>query len=180
MEERYLIINFLKKFNRLISIKHCTPRGAIMFISFIFFLLVNVNQFNIPETSEIIEMPDNNLIIFHENTLVVPQMSYYVKDIVLGTHDGFYALINKYDWNPRIAYQIMMCESGGNSNAHNFSHRTKDDSYGLFQINLYGNLSNERPSPEWLKIPENNIKYAYSLWKSGGWKRHWTNCYNTL
>ena len=70
----------------------------------------------------------------------------------------------------------MECESQGNPNAHNFSHQTKDDSWGLFQINRYGKMAH-RPDPEWLKVPENNIAYAYEIWKRQGYNA-WKRCYS--
>lgn len=85
-------------------------------------------------------------------------------------------IIGQYDWDADIAYGIMFCESSGNPNAHNFSNITKDNSWGLFQINLYSDLAKVRPSPEWLKIPENNVSYAYGLYKKSGWTP-WKNCY---
>ena len=89
---------------------------------------------------------------------------------------NLYDLINRYDWNPEIAYRIMVCESKGNPEAHNFSHKTKDDSWGLFQINLYGRLADNRPIAEWLIIPENNIAYAYEIYQEQGWGA-WNRCY---
>ena len=80
-----------------------------------------------------------------------------------------------YDWDLNVATNIAWCESTGNVKAHNFSDITKDDSWGLFQINRYGKLEDERPTSEWLKIPENNISYAYELYQSDGWN-HWKNC----
>ena len=85
------------------------------------------------------------------------------------------AEISRYSWDSSIAYKIMLCESSGNPNSHNFNHTTKDNSVGLFQINLYGALAKERPSADWLKIPANNISYAFKLYQSGGWN-HWKNC----
>lgn len=73
----------------------------------------------------------------------------------------------------------MECESGGNPEALNNNPLTGDYSVGLFQINLYGANAKTRPSEEWLKVPENNISYAYELYKNGGWG-HWKNCYNKI
>ena len=67
------------------------------------------------------------------------------------------------------AVNIAFCESGLNPLAHNYNPKTGDNSWGLFQINLYGDLKHERPSPEWLVIPENNIQYAYELYLRSGW-----------
>ena len=78
-------------------------------------------------------------------------------------------ILQKYGWNSELAFNVMDCESGGNPLAHNFSNITRDDSWGLFQINLYGKLKEKRPSPEWLVIPENNIKFAYELYLKKGW-----------
>jgi hypothetical protein len=86
-------------------------------------------------------------------------------------------IIQQYDWDYNSAITIMNCESGGIADKHNFSHETRDDSWGLFQINLYGDLANERPSAEWLKVPENNIEYAYKIWsKTKSFRRDWVNC----
>ena len=82
-----------------------------------------------------------------------------------------------YGWDFETAHRIMMCESGGNPKAHNFSHSSKDDSYGLFQVNLYGELAKERPSSERLLDPKNNIDYAYKIYKAEGWYA-WANCFN--
>lgn len=44
----------------------------------------------------------------------------------------------------RLAWGIVMRESTGRPNAHNDNPRTGDDSYGLFQINMYGSLGPSR------------------------------------
>lgn len=67
------------------------------------------------------------------------------------------------------ALKVMHKESSGKADNHNLSHQTKDDSWGLYQVNLYGNLKQNRPSPEWLIIPENNIKYAAEMHAGQGW-----------
>jgi len=64
----------------------------------------------------------------------------------------------------------MKAESGGNPNAHNLNHKTKDDSYGLFQINLYGGLAKSRPQGWQLLDPEFNVKYAAELQGKQSWK----------
>ncbi len=101
-----------------------------------------------------------------------------------GNDCPYYNLISQYDWNIDSACKIMMCESAGRPNAHNFNHSTRDNSFGLFQINRYGSLSNKRPSAEWLKIPENNIEYAYKIFISEGRRfgttGGWYNCSKKL
>jgi hypothetical protein len=102
---------------------------------------------------------------------------------VLGSQiDSWRSLVSKYFPAHEVdnALKIIQCESGGNANAHNFNHRTRDNSHGLFQINNYGNLAHERPSREWLIIPENNVSYAYKLYLQEGGRfgttGGWFNC----
>lgn len=68
------------------------------------------------------------------------------------------------------ALKVMQQESSGRPDAHNYSDETADDSWGLYQINLYGNLKHGRPDPGWLTDPENNISYAANMFKGQGWK----------
>ena len=77
--------------------------------------------------------------------------------------------VNNYDWDKRIARAVCMAESHGNNEAHNLNHRTKDDSWGLFQINRYGRLGQTRPPADKLTDPEFNTQYAYNLWKATSW-----------
>jgi hypothetical protein len=92
--------------------------------------------------------------------------------------------LKKYSWNHTVAYNVMMAESGGNHLAVNDNPRTGDYSVGCFQINLYGNLRNTRPSESWLKVPANNVAYAYELYRASGWNpwgfttcRYKVSCY---
>ena len=77
--------------------------------------------------------------------------------------------LKKYDWNQTIAYNVMRVESDGNHLALNNNPNTGDYSVGCFQVNLYGSLRNTRPSESWLKVPANNVAYAYKLYKASGW-----------
>lgn len=65
---------------------------------------------------------------------------------------------------------LGLAESEGNPHAHNYSDATKDDSYGLWQINYYGNLRDSRTQdygpPESLYDPNANAQAAYKM--SGG------------
>ena len=79
------------------------------------------------------------------------------------------AEIAKYNWNQSVARAVMLAESGGNPGIVNNNPRTGDYSVGCFQINLYGNLRNTRPSEAWLKNAANNVSYAYKLYQSSGW-----------
>jgi hypothetical protein len=84
---------------------------------------------------------------------------------------------DKADEAKKIAY----CESGNDPQAHNYNPKTRDDSYGLFQINLWGNNKLTRPAPEILLTEEGNIKFAKQLYDSaGGWSRDWIKCSRNL
>lgn len=66
-------------------------------------------------------------------------------------------------------------ESGGNPRARNFNPSTKDDSLGIMQVNLYGDLGPERrrqfglQSDEDLFDPDTNLRAALEIKKSQGW-----------
>jgi len=89
----------------------------------------------------------------------------------------YYHLISQYEWHHGVACAVIRHESNNDPNAHFFSHYYGDDSWGLFQINLYGNLRHQRPSADWLVVPENNVAYAYEMWQIHGW-RPWAVCHN--
>jgi hypothetical protein len=69
---------------------------------------------------------------------------------------------------------ICYAESGGNPNAHNGNASTGDDSYGLWQINMIGDLGPTRrkkfgiSSNDKLFDPETNAKAAYVIYKEQG------------
>lgn len=78
------------------------------------------------------------------------------------------------------AVAIGLAESGGNPNAHNGNAGTGDNSYGLFQINMLGNLGPSRLSQYHLANnnalfdPYTNAKVAYQM-SGGGQNFHpWT------
>lgn len=83
-------------------------------------------------------------------------------------------ILEKYDWDIEVAKRIMKAESSCIPTAKNDNPNTGDYSIGLMQINLYGNMKNERPSEEDLLDPEKNIAYAYELYKSNRSWNHWT------
>ena len=71
-------------------------------------------------------------------------------------------------------------ESGGNPYAHNPNARTGDNSYGLWQINMLGNMGPERrhqfgiSSNEELFDPVTNARAALKLLRGGGGLNNWT------
>lgn len=76
------------------------------------------------------------------------------------------------DEHAAIAVAIAMAESGGNIYAHNTT--PPDDSYGLWQINMYGSLGPARraqfglPSNEALYTPAANAQAAWTIWRNSG------------
>ena len=70
----------------------------------------------------------------------------------------------------RIMKKIAFCES-----SYRVLARSKTNDFGLFQINLkahYKNIPGNTPENKvaWLYVPENNIKFAYALFKKQGTK----------
>lgn len=89
--------------------------------------------------------------------------------------------------------QIAELESSYRENALNDNPKTKDLSYGLFQINMFGNMGPERrkwfgiKSNEELLDPRKNAEAAYKLWSSrekskgkGSGFTHWSTYNNEL
>ncbi len=84
------------------------------------------------------------------------------------------ALIQRYfpKSEHKRAWNVMMGESGGRADAVGDNYPIRGQtipSYGLMQIRALPG----RPSPEQLKDPDFNMKYAAGMWKAQGW-RPWT------
>jgi len=72
----------------------------------------------------------------------------------------------------KVAWAVAMKETHGNPLAYNFNPRTGDNSYGVFQINLYGALKGRikdfgLKSAQDLTNPVKNAQIAYKM-SSGG------------
>lgn len=67
------------------------------------------------------------------------------------------------------AIRVMLQESSGKVDNHNYNPATKDNSYGCFQINIWGANARTRPPASELVKADVNVSYAYNLWKSTGW-----------
>lgn len=84
------------------------------------------------------------------------------------------------DAKAKIAAAIMMAESGGNPTAHNGNAATDDDSYGLWQINMRGDLGPSRRLQFGLKAntdlfsPTVNAQAMSELSKQGQDFTKWT------
>jgi len=76
------------------------------------------------------------------------------------------SLVNKYDWNVRVAYAICMAESGGNPNARGVNTNGTDD-VGLMQINSI-HVASGAITDAGRYDPEQNVAYAYRLYKGRG------------
>lgn len=80
----------------------------------------------------------------------------------------------------RTMYAIVMAESGGNARAHNPNAGTGDNSYGLAQINMLGDMGPERRRQFGLKTnddlfdPETNLRVAFALSNGGKNFSPWT------
>jgi hypothetical protein len=81
------------------------------------------------------------------------------------------------------AMQIARFESGGIPNRHSHPSLKKDDSHGLFQINMLGSLGPARrkkyglSSDDELYDPEVNARVAYTIFKGSGYRfdKAWVN-----
>jgi hypothetical protein len=93
-----------------------------------------------------------------------------------GNCEEYRSIVSQYEWDVEVVLQIMSHESGCNPSAVNDNPKTGDLSIGLMQINIYGENAKYRPSMEILKIPSENIAFAYKLWKSSGFQSQWSVC----
>ena len=78
--------------------------------------------------------------------------------------------------NLKTAWAVAMKETHGNPIAHNYNPHTGDNSYGMFQVNLYGALKGRikeygLKSANDLKDPVTNAQIAYKM-SSGG--KNWS------
>ncbi len=77
-----------------------------------------------------------------------------------------------------VAVAVAIAESGGDPKSYNGTGR--DDSYGLWQINMYKDMGPSRRKQfgitrnEELFNPDVNARAAYMVFKSQGWNRGWT------
>ena len=83
----------------------------------------------------------------------------------------------------KVAWAVAMKESHGNPTSHNYNPRTGDNSYGMFQINVYGALKSrvsqyKLHSASDLYNPVTNARIAFQMtsegrnWGSWGVGRH--------
>lgn len=99
-----------------------------------------------------------------------------------------YIVQNWWNWkfpdvtgNLATAVAIAWAESKGNIKAHNST--PPDDSYGLWQINMYGSLGPDRrrrfnlSRNDDLFSATTNARVAHALWLTGGW-RPWSTYTN--
>jgi hypothetical protein len=104
------------------------------------------------------------------NTTVAPANTVPTTSAITGGGDCEASIRRIFPANEHArAIKVMIQESSRNPSIHNYNPSTGDDSYGCFQINLAGNNKYSRPSPAELVIADNNVSFAYNLWKSTGW-----------
>ena len=112
--------------------------------------------------------------------------------MVGGGRKGLMQLLSKVGFTGKglnTAFAVALAESGGRPNAHNDNHKTGDNSYGLFQINMLGTLQKERLSKHWkdaqgktfklsgnrdLFNPLTNAKVAYHMTAHGNNWAKWS------
>lgn len=85
-----------------------------------------------------------------------------------------------------MAYAIAMAESGGNASAFNGNASTGDQSYGLFQINMLGDMGPERRRTYGLSSNDDlydalrNAQVAYKMSKGGSDWSPWSTFTNGM
>lgn len=109
--------------------------------------------------------------------LEAPTLKVEVESDEWGDCEKYRPIFAKFDWDIERMLKVCECESGGNPNAENL--KAPDNSHGLLQINLHGELAKERPSEQELRNPEKNIEFGYKIYKGQGY-RAWKICANII
>lgn len=172
----------LKKDRRIAGIALCIVLGVSAVLSY---ASANTSRTMTFENPRIITIPAP--VVVTETPEVVPEK--VVKKNP--SRDAIDGLIKEAFPTEEVAHarRVVWCESRYNAGAHNYNPATGDDSVGLGQINLLGNLFPGRliraqhigydgePTrealTEWLKVPENNLRYFASMLSTSGW-HHWS------
>lgn len=103
-----------------------------------------------------------------QEVITIPAEMPALEPVLVSCND----FIQQYDWDKRVAYAVMMAESGGRVDNRGDGHLTfmqsnvrYGDSWGCFQIRYLPG----RPAPEQLVNARFNVEYAYKMWQSQGW-----------
>lgn len=84
--------------------------------------------------------------------------------------NGGCGLVDRYDWNRRVAYAVCMGESTSNSTAENWrdNHGSCRGSFGLMQIACFWFPYYGYSLSAYKHNPEVNMKLAYKIYKRSG------------
>lgn len=108
------------------------------------------------------------------STNTPPKASQTLHNAPTNTCEQYRYLVAAYtDWNTDIMMRIMKMESSCDPTAHNYNPSTKDDSWGLMQVNRWGTLAYERPPANELENAVTNIEIAHEIWVGSGYQ-NWT------
>lgn len=99
--------------------------------------------------------------------------------VAVASGTGDCSLVNNYNWDRTVAFNVCMAESGGNPNNANWSDPHPEmgcnGSFGLFQINCGHGQVFDGPA---------NVAIAYQMYQASGWKpwgattcRYKVSCY---
>lgn len=96
----------------------------------------------------------------------VVALTFFMQTVAAVGEEGWWDLINQYQWDSVKAEKVMMCESGGDPGAYN----PAGPYVGLFQI-----WEGHRWTAEELLVPEINVAAAYEKYQQNGWQP-WPEC----
>jgi hypothetical protein len=149
-------------------------------------LVIGVNNYNnlpvLPKESSVVIVSDTpvaNLYV-HKNIKSQPEIKSYKKNEQMSAEDLKNLLYSVGFRGERLkqAWAVAMKESTGRPNSHNKNDSTGDNSYGLFQINMIGDLGPNRrkmfnlESNEDLFDPIRNAEIAYFMSNKG---KNWSS-----